>query len=240
MQPGTSWHLPWHQLVQAPSFLYFSTFNCSIFLAWQKEEGGPPWGDNSSALLNLQDQIVLAQIGHSQLASKQPILVENNTMANSPSENRALSQLPAPTGRAQAPPSHLCPSVTDLPPKCATSKCRIPPRLCSGLAGPCAWAACGSLPWGHKPFPSACSPNPAGTGLSSRLHSRTSVNNHPHPPAWRGAGRARPQAAGLGHAAVPSPRCPPGPAAPHSHLLLPWLRAEPCGTRAAPLWAGGE
>lgn len=35
------------------------------------------------------------------------------------------------------------------------------------------------------------------------------------------------------------PRCTPQPLA-RGHLLLPWLRAEPRGTRAAPLCTGGE
>lgn len=127
----------WHQLVQAPPFLYFSTFNCSIFLAWQKEEGGGlPGGDNSSALLNLQDQIVLAQIGHSQLASKQPISVENNTMATAPARAGHCPSCPYPQVHHRPPLTHLCPSVTNLPPKCATNKHHVPLCLCLGCAGP--------------------------------------------------------------------------------------------------------
>lgn len=136
LQPGSCWHQPgisWCRLLLSSIFPHLIAA-----FSWhgKRRGGGLPGGDNSPALLNLQDQIVLAQIGHSQLASKQPISVENNTMANSPSESRALSQLPIPTGPSQAPPTHLCLSVTNLPPKCATNTRHVPPCLCSGCAGP--------------------------------------------------------------------------------------------------------
>lgn len=52
-------------------------------------------------------------MGQSKLASKQPILVENHMIVNSPDVNRALAQLPLPAGPAQAPPDPH-PSLGDL------------------------------------------------------------------------------------------------------------------------------
>lgn len=86
-----------------------------------------------SVSLNLQDEIASAQMGHSQLASKQPILVENHMIVNSTDVNWALAQLPLPAGPAQAPPDPH-PSLCDLTCSQNTSQANVTSHRASSWA----------------------------------------------------------------------------------------------------------
>lgn len=72
-------------------------------------------------------------MGQSKLASKQPILVENHMIINSPDVNWALAQLPLPAGPVQAPPEPH-PSLHD--PTCSqnTSQANVTFRRASSRA----------------------------------------------------------------------------------------------------------